>query len=280
MGGNMELLKGKMISDRIRERTEKAMASFTDAPCLVIVRVGDNPDDIAYENGAAAKLKKWGIDVESRHFPVDISTKELAAAIKETCEDGWVSGILIMKPLPAHINDGVINDTIYPYKDVDGISLINKGLVLTGGERCFAPCTAQAVVELLKGYDIPLKGKKVTIVGRSSVVGKPLAMLLLKEDATVTVCHTKTADLKKECQEADILVVAAGRAGLIDKSYIRDHTVVIDVGINVDAEGNLCGDVDMTGMEDMDIRITPVPGGIGTVTTAVLAENVVKAAAF
>ncbi|MFQ9510331.1 MAG: bifunctional 5,10-methylenetetrahydrofolate dehydrogenase/5,10-methenyltetrahydrofolate cyclohydrolase, partial [Lachnospiraceae bacterium] len=182
-----------------------------------------------------------------------------------------------LRPLPKHLDERAVEKMINPNKDVDGISPVNMAKLFAGDNSGFAPCTAQAVVEMLDFIDLPLAGKRVTIVGRSLVVGKPLALLLMKKDCTVTVCHTKTVDIPKTCQNAEIVVAAAGRAKMIDERFIAKGSIVIDVGINVDEDGRLCGDVDLASISNAAIA-TPVPGGVGTVTTSVLASHVIKAA--
>ena len=183
-----------------------------------------------------------------------------------------------MRPLPKQIREKDIEKLMDPDKDLDGICPVNIARVFAGDESGFAPCTAEAVVEVLRANRIPISGKRVTIVGRSMVVGKPLAMLMLKEHATVTVCHTRTQDLKGACRNGEILVAAAGRAKMLDREYVGKDAIVLDVGINVDENGKLCGDVDFDSIQDTASMATPVPGGVGAVTTAVLAKHLVQAA--
>ena len=275
----MEILKGAASSARIKEEAASLLAAMEGpAPKLAIVRVGERPDDLSYERGATKKLESFGLRVQSFAYPADISHEEFMDAFAKINRDEDVAGILLLCPLPTQIDQKTVAAVIDPLKDLDGISPVNAAKVFTGDPEGFAPCTAEAVMEVLKTAGIGVRGKRVVIVGRSMVVGRPLSMLMLKEDATVTICHTKTADLRAVCKEADILAAAAGKARMLDESYIRDGAVVIDVGINVDENGALCGDVDFQSLEGKAAAATPVPGGVGTVTTAVLARHLLAAA--
>lgn len=271
-------LRGKKVSDGIKEYVSKELETLSFVPKLAIVRVGENPDDMSYERGATKKLKSFGLDVASYVFPQDISDEDFKKAFKDINEDDEVTGILLLRPLPRTINKKDIENMIDPKKDLDGISPINIAKVFAGDTTGFSPCTAEAVIEVLKAYDIELTGKKVTVVGRSMVVGKPVSMLLLKENATVTMTHTRTVDLKKTCSDAEIVVAAAGRAKMLNSDYCGQDAVMIDVGINVDENGKLCGDVDYATLDSKASAATPVPGGVGTITTAVLAKHLIQAA--
>lgn len=271
-------LRGKKVSDGIKEYVSKELETLTFVPKLAIVRVGENPDDMSYERGATKKLKSFGLDVASYVFPQDISDEDFKKAFKDINEDDEVTGILLLRPLPRTINEKDIENMIDPKKDLDGISPINIAKVFAGDTTGFSPCTAEAVIEVLKAYDIELTGKRVTVVGRSMVVGKPVSMLLLKENATVTMTHTKTVDLRKTCSDAEIVIAAAGRAKMLNSDYCGQDAVMIDVGINVDENGKLCGDVDYATLDGKASAATPVPGGIGTITTAVLAKHLIQAA--
>ena len=271
-------LRGKKVSDGIKEYVSKELETLSFVPKLAIVRVGENPDDMSYERGATKKLKSFGLDVASYVFPQDISDEEFKKAFKDINEDDEVTGILLLRPLPRTINEKNIENMIDPKKDLDGISPINIAKVFAGDTSGFSPCTAEAVIEVLKAYDIELTGKRVTVVGRSMVVGKPVSMLLLKENATVTMTHTRTVDLKKTCSDAEIVIAAAGRAKMLNSDYCGQDAVMIDVGINVDENGKLCGDVDYATLDGKASAATPVPGGVGTVTTAVLAKHLIQAA--
>lgn len=271
-------LRGKKVSDGIKEYVSKELETLSFVPKLAIVRVGENPDDMSYERGATKKLKSFGLDVASYVFPQDISDKDFKKAFKDINEDDEVTGILLLRPLPRTINKKDIENMIDPKKDLDGISPINIAKVFAGDTTGFSPCTAEAVIEVLKAYDIELTGKRVTVVGRSMVVGKPMSMLLLKENATVTMTHTRTVDLKKTCSDAEIVIAAAGRAKMLNSDYCGQDAVMIDVGINVDENGKLCGDVDYATLDGKASAATPVPGGVGSVTTAVLAKHLIQAA--
>ncbi len=271
-------LRGKKVSDGIKEYVSKELETLSFVPKLAIVRVGENPDDMSYERGATKKLKSFGLDVASYVFPQDISDEDFKKAFKDINEDDEVTGILLLRPLPRSINEKDIENMIDPKKDLDGISPINIAKVFAGDTTGFSPCTAEAVIEVLKAYDIELTGKRVTVVGRSMVVGKPMSMLLLKENATVTMTHTRTVDLKKTCSDAEIVIAAAGRAKMLNSDYCGQDAVMIDVGINVDENGKLCGDVDYATLDGKASAATPVPGGVGTVTTAVLAKHLIQAA--
>lgn len=271
-------LRGKKVSDGIKEYVSKELETLSFVPKLAIVRVGENPDDMSYERGATKKLKSFGLDVASYVFPQDISDEDFKKAFKDINEDDEVTGILLLRPLPLTINEKDIENMIDPKKDLDGISPINIAKVFEGDTTGFSPCTAEAVIEVLKAYDIELTGKRVTVVGRSMVVGKPVSMLLLKENATVTMTHTRTVDLKKTCSDAEIVIAAAGRAKILNSDYCGQDAVMIDVGINVDENGKLCGDVDYATLDGKASAATPVPGGVGTVTTAVLAKHLIQAA--
>lgn len=271
-------LRGKKVSDGIKEYVSKELETLSFVPKLAIVRVGENPDDMSYERSATKKLKSFGLDVASYVFPQDISDEDFKNAFKDINEDDEVTGILLLRPLPRTINEKDIENMIDPKKDLDGISPINIAKVFAGDTTGFSPCTAEAVIEVLKAYDIELTGKRVTVVGRSMVVGKPVSMLLLKENATVTMTHTRTVDLKKTCSDAEIVIAAAGRAKMLNSDYCGQDAVMIDVGINVDDNGKLCGDVDYATLDGKASAATPVPGGVGTITTAVLAKHLIQAA--
>jgi len=269
-------LRGKKVSDGIKEYVSKELETLSFVPKLAIVRVGENPDDMSYERGATKKLKSFGLDVASYVFLQDINDEDFKKAFKDINEDDEVTGILLLRPLPRTINEKDIENMIDPKKDLDGISPINIAKVFAGDTTGFSPCTAEAVIEVLKAYDIELTGKRVTVVGRSMVVGKPVSMLLLKENATVTMTHTRTVDLKKTCSDAEIVVAAAGRAKMLNSDYCGQDAVMIDVGINVDDNGKLCGDVDFESVSKVASAITPVPGGVGPMTVTMLLVNCLR----
>ena len=275
----MELIKGAPVSAKIKEEVGAMLEKINGpAPKLAIVRVGENPDDMSYERGAVKKMEAFGLRSQCYTFPADITDEDFKKEFTAINADTDVSGILLLRPLPKQICEKDIEAMIDPKKDLDGISPVNIAKVFSGDPTGFAPCTPEAVIEVLKAYNIPMEGKRAVIVGRSMVVGRPLSMLLLKENATVTICHTRTKDLPGTCQQAEILVAAAGKAKMLDDSYVGENTTVIDVGINVDENGKLCGDAAADTLEEKSGKLTPVPGGVGAVNTAVLAKHLVQAA--
>ena len=275
----MRVLKGAEVSVKMKEEVQAALAKCKgESPKLAIIRVGENPDDMSYERGATKKMESFGLRVQSYVYPEDITDSDFKAEFTRINEDPDVTGILMLRPLPKQICEKDIEGMIDPEKDLDGISPVNIAKVFAGDDSGFAPCTAEAVVEMLDFAGIDVTGKRVTVVGRSLVIGKPVSMLLLKKNATVTICHTKTKDMKEECRRADILVAAAGVAKMITAEYVGKGAVVIDVGINVDNNGKLCGDVDTDGISSLASVATPVPGGVGSVTTSVLAKHLLQAA--
>jgi len=247
------------------------------APKLAVVRVGEREDDLSYERGLLKRFDAVGALVESVVFPVDVTQEELEAGIKRLNEDNSVHGILVFRPLPKHLNEEVIKEMVTPMKDVDCMGSANTAHVFAQDGKGHAPCTPQAVIEMLDFYGYDLTGKKAVVVGRSMVVGKPLAQMLLKKNATVTICHTKTVDLEKEVKATDFVFACAGVAKMLDASYISEGQVVIDVGINM-LDGKLCGDVDYESVSELAAAATPVPGGVGTVTTSVLLKHVLASA--
>ncbi|AXU67137.1 bifunctional 5,10-methylenetetrahydrofolate dehydrogenase/5,10-methenyltetrahydrofolate cyclohydrolase [Clostridioides difficile] len=275
-----QIIKGKPVADKISEELIKEVDLLVKEginPKLTIVRVGARSDDLSYERGALKRCQNIGITTEVLELAEDITQDEYIDVLKRVNDDKNVNGILCFRPLPKHLNEEVIKYVIAPEKDVDCFSPINSAKVMEGDKSGFPPCTPTAVVEILKHYNVDLKGSKVTVLGRSMVVGKPVSMLLLSEHATVTICHSKTKNLSSVAAEADVLIAAIGRAKMVDESFVKDGAVVIDVGINVDEEGNLCGDVDTNAVLNKVSMITPVPAGVGSVTTSILAKHVVKA---
>lgn len=275
----MEILKGLPVANAINEKLMEQVKSIEGPlPHLAIIRVGERPDDCSYERGAVKKMDKVGVRCTTYTFDADIDNDTFQAEFDKINENPDIDGILMLRPLPKQLDEKQIENKIDPRKDLDGISPLNLAKVYAGDESGYAPCTAEAVIEMLDYAGIDIKGKRVTVVGRSLVIGKPVSMLLMKRNATVTVCHTKTVDMAGTCKNAEILVAAAGSARMIKKEYVADGAVVIDVGINADDEGNLCGDVDFDAISDIAAAATPVPGGVGSVTTSVLAKHLVKAA--
>lgn len=275
-----KILTGKEVADKITEdlKTEVEILKEKNIfPKLSILRVGANPSDLAYERGALKRMEKCGIKTEVVEFSEDVNQETFLKKLEEVNKDSNVHGILIFRPLPKQLNEGEIKYFISPEKDVDCLSTINIGKVTEGDSTGFPPATPAAVIEMLKYYDIPMEGKNAVVLGRSLVVGKPMAMLLLGENATTTICHSRTKNLDQICSKADILVAAVGRPRMVDKNYVSEKSIVLDVGINVDEDGKLCGDVNFEECKDICSMITPVPRGVGSVTTSVLAKHVVKA---
>lgn len=276
-----EILKGKPAADALNEKIVNEvnlLSKINIRPALAIVRVGSKPDDIAYERGAVKRCEKTGVAVRAITLPEDVSQSRLVEAIQKLNEDRSVHGILLLRPLPAHINDDLIRNTLAPEKDVDGITDGSLAGVFVGTDLGFPPCTPQACMEMLDYYGVEVKGKNVVVIGRSTVVGKPAAMMLTKRHGTVTICHTRTVDLPGVCRQAEILIAAAGKAKMVSKEYLSPGQIVIDVGINFTEDGSMCGDVDFDQAKEIVAAITPVPGGVGAVTTAVLVKHVVEAA--
>lgn len=275
-----QVIKGKPVADAITESLVKdveALKAKGIAPKLKIVRVGAREDDLAYERGALTRMDKCGIIAEVLELPLDIAQADFVKELKAVNDDPTVHGILLFRPLPKQLNMDEIKFVVEPVKDIDCMNPINAAKIFEGDKTGYPPCTSQACVEILDHYGIELQGKKVAVVGRSMVVGKPLAMLLLEKNATVTVCHSRTTDLPAVCRDAEVVVAAVGKAEMVKGDFINEGAVVIDVGINVNAEGNLCGDVKFDECVDKASMITPVPAGVGSVTTSVLAKHVVKA---
>ena len=247
-------------------------------PTLAIIRVGERGDDIAYERGAGRLAERLGVAVRSIVLPEETTTSLLAQTVESLNGDRNIHGVLMFRPLPAHIDEGLVRNALVPQKDIDGITDLSLAGVFTDHPTGFAPCTAQACMEILAHFAIELKGKKAVVIGRSLVVGKPVAMMLLAEHATVTIAHSRTLDLQDIVREADLVIACVGQAHLIDGSFLSPGQVVIDVGINVAEEGYLVGDVVFEEAAAVVGAVSPVPGGVGTVTTSVLMKHVVSAA--
>lgn len=275
------LLRGAPVATALTEATaaeSKKLRQNGVVPTLAIVRAGERADDLAYERGALKRAEAANVAIKRVLLPENVSQPELIETIERLNADNSVHGVLIFRPLPKQIDDAAVRAALLPEKDVDGITEGSLAGVFAGTGRGFPPCTAQACMEILRYYEIPLEGKRATVVGRSLVVGKPLAMMLLQKNATVTVCHTKTANLPEEAKRADVLVAAAGRAGVVGAAFVRAGQVVLDVGINFDAEGKMVGDADFAAVEPVVSAITPVPGGVGAVTSSILMHHTVLAA--
>lgn len=276
-----EIIKGKPVGDAISEVLKGECEELVKGgiqPKLAILRVGAKANDLSYEKGALKKCEAIGIETEVTELPDGTTQEQYIETLQKLNDDSSVHGILTFRPLPKGIDEEVIKNIIAPEKDVDCFSPMNTAKLMEGDKTGFPPCTPTAVVEILKYYNVPLKGANVVVLGRSMVVGKPVSMLLLGENATVTICHSKTKDLSKVCANADVLVAGVGRARMVTSDYIKEGAVVIDVGINAKPEGGgICGDVDTDDVVGKASMVTPVPAGVGSVTTSILAKHVIKA---
>jgi len=277
-----ERLAGKPVADAMREDLKKKVEDLKARgldPTLGIIRVGARPDDLFYEGGIKKTCESIGLAYKVFEYPADVAQEVLEAAVTEVGADKTIHGILMFSPLPKTLNERRIRSLIPVDKDVDCMTMGGAAKVYTDDPTGFPPCTPTACMEMLRFYGIPLKGKRAVVVGRSQVVGKPMAMLLLREHATVTICHSRTENLPAVCAEADLLVAAVGKAKMIGADYVRPGQVVFDVGINEDPAnpGKYCGDVDYAAVEPIVAKITPVPGGVGSVTTIVLCKHTVAA---
>jgi methylenetetrahydrofolate dehydrogenase (NADP+)/methenyltetrahydrofolate cyclohydrolase len=277
-----EILKAKPVVEAIKaELTEKItqLKARGISPKLGIIRVGARPDDLFYEGGAKKTCAGIGMECEVFEYPETIEQAELEKAVAGVGAKKDVHGILMFFPLPKHLDGRKIRELIPVEKDVDCLTTGGAAKIFTDDPTGFPPCTPTACMEMLHFYNIPIKGKKCTVVGRSLVVGKPLAMLLLREHGTVTICHSRTENLPKVCQDSEILIAAVGKAKMVKSDFVKPGQIVIDVGINPDPDnpGKYCGDVDFAGVEPIVSQITPVPAGVGSVTTSVLCKQTLKA---
>jgi methylenetetrahydrofolate dehydrogenase (NADP+)/methenyltetrahydrofolate cyclohydrolase len=275
-----QIVKGKPVADAITAEVSEQVKALKEKgilPKLKIIRVGADPSDLAYEKGALKRCETIGVGAEVLELPRDISQEDFIKELEKVNKDASVNGILIFRPFPKKLDEKVIKYVIAADKDVDCFSPVNVAKVMENDSTGFAPCTPSAVMEMLRYYKVPMKGKKAVVVGRSMVVGKPVSMLLLNENATVTICHSRTENMPAVCSEADILVVGIGKSKMIDSSYVKEGAAVMDVGINVDEQGNMSGDVDTEACAEKASLVTAVPGGVGAVTTSILAKHVVKA---
>ena len=274
------IIDGKAIAASIRQglKTEVAeLAARGAAPGLAVILVGENPASQVYVRNKIRACAEVGIRSIEKRLPAETSETDLLTLIDELNRDPEVDGILVQLPLPAHISNVKVIDAISPEKDVDGFHVESAGRLFVG-RRGFRPCTPYGIMKLLETTGLPIEGKRAVVIGRSNIVGKPMALMLLEKNATVTLAHSRTQDLKAVCREADILVAAVGRAKMIDSSYVKEGAVVIDVGMDRDEAGKLCGDVDTASASQKAAWITPVPGGVGPMTIAMLLENTVEAA--
>lgn len=279
----MRELRGATVAAAITEICTERITCLKKegiVPTLAIIRVGARADDESYERGAEKRFAAAGAEIRKFILPEDATQEDLEKTVKEINEDDEIHGILMFRPLPSHMNEAKIKQLISMEKDVDGMSYAGLGGLIAskaGKIKAYAPCTPTAVIEVLDFYGIDVTGKKVAIVGRSAVVGLPLAVMLIQKNATVTVCHTKTKNLAEECRNADIIIAAVGRAKMIGKEHISEGQVLIDVGINF-VDGKMCGDIDFEVAAEFASEITPVPGGVGAVTTSVLLKHTVNSA--
>lgn len=275
-----KIIDGKKISTEIKEECKVKVAQLKEQGkevCLAVVQVGDDPASSIYVRNKTKACEYVGMLSRTYKLPEETTQEELLNLVHKLNQEDGVDGILVQLPLPAHINEDVITQAISPQKDVDGFHNQNMGALTTGNEG-FISCTPAGIIELLKRSDITIAGKNCVVVGRSNIVGKPMALLLLKENGTVTICHSHTQNLKEITKQADIFVAAIGKAKFFDESYIKDGAVVIDVGMHRDENNKLCGDVDFEKVESKVSAITPVPGGVGPMTIAMLMHNCVKSA--
>lgn len=275
-----QLIDGKLISSQIKEELKEKVAQYKEQGIeitLAVIQVGNDPASSVYVGNKKKACEFIGINSLAYELPEETTQEELLDIIKELNGRSDVNGILVQLPLPKHIDEDLVIKTIDPSKDVDGFHPQSVG-ALSIGQKGFVSCTPAGVIQLLKRSGVEISGKECVVVGRSNIVGKPMALLLLRENGTVTVCHSRTKDLKEVTKRADILVVAIGKPKFITKEYVKEGAVVIDVGIHRDANNKLCGDVDFADVEPIASAITPVPGGVGPMTIAMLMNNCVEAA--
>ncbi len=270
------IIKGKELAKKIRGQLaieiSKIKAESGKQPGLAVIQVGEDPASSIYVNNKKKACEEIGIRSFGYNLPADVSSEELLDLIQTLNGDRHVNGILCQLPLPGQRNEFAFIKAIAPEKDVDGLHPLNAGL-LTQGHDCLVSCTPAGVMAMLKAYDVPLAGKRCVVIGRSNMVGKPVAQLMLKENATVTMAHSKTEDLEGVCRQADILIAAVGRAKMVTADYVKPGAVVIDVGISRTSEGKVVGDVDFDAASPIASAITPVPGGVGPMTIAMLMQN-------
>lgn len=276
-----DILKGRPVADAITNEMKEMISALADrgiVPKIAIVRLGERSDDLAYERGVVKKCSSVGVDVVLKTLPENASCDETVDVIRSLGADSSINGILPFRPMPGQIDITRVKEAIDPIKDIDCLSPFSMASIYDRSLDGNLPCTASAVVEILKYYKIPMTGKDAVILGRSQVVGRALSLLLLDEDCTVTVCHSKTSDLIKTASRADILVAAIGRARFVKAEHLKKGAVLIDVGINDDGNGGICGDADADSISGAELSaFTPVPGGVGSVTTAILVRSAVRA---
>lgn len=272
-----QILDGKALAKKIKEQVAAEAAALPRRPGLAVILVGENPASQVYVRGKEKDCEECGILNLGRKLPAETSEEELLALIAQMNADPAVDGILVQLPLPGHIDEGKVLRAISPAKDVDCFHPENVGEMMVGHPICW-PCTPYGVMELLREYGISASGKHCVVLGRSNIVGKPMTLLLLRDNGTVTVCHSRTPDLKEQCLQADILVSAVGKVNLVTADMVKEGAVVVDVAMNRNEAGKLCGDVDYSAVAEKASYITPVPGGVGPMTRAILMKNVLAAA--
>jgi len=276
------LLKGKDVAASINEQSINNVAKLKEnniVPTLAIFRVGEKDSDLSYEKGALKRCEEVGVKVVKYVFNEDVSVDEFYAKLLEANKDNNIHGILVFRPLPKRFDDNFLRNLINVDKDIDGCSDLSLAAIFTNKEKGFAPCTAQAAVEILKYYNIDVTGKNVVVIGRSLVIGKPVSMLLLNKNATVTICHTKTVNIQEITKKADIIICASGQMESINKDYVTNGQTIIDVGISYnEVKQKLCGDALFEEVEPIVDNITPVPGGVGSVTSSILVNHITIAA--
>ena len=275
------LLRGAEVVSALNEKVQTDVRALTArgvVPTLAILRVGVKPDDLAYERGAMKRAETVGVAIRQIVLPETVTQEALLSEIAQINANDSIHGCLMLRPLPKHIDDSIVREALLPEKDIDGITEGSLAGVFAGTKRGFPPCTAKACMEMLAHYNIDPAGKNAVVIGRSLVIGKPVAMMLLQQNATVTICHTRTKDMPSVTRRAEILIVAAGKPGVVGAEYVSAGQTVLDVGINFTSEGKMTGDADFSAVEPIVGAITPVPGGVGTVTTSVLMAHVVEAA--
>jgi methylenetetrahydrofolate dehydrogenase (NADP+)/methenyltetrahydrofolate cyclohydrolase len=276
-----KILLGKDVADQMTAQLIERLVHLREKgvePTLAIVRVGEESDAVYYERGALKRAEKIGVRTVVHALPHDVDQDQLKAVIEKVNEDDSVHGCLLFRPLPAHLDEAEICNTLCAKKDVDGISPASMAGVFTGTGRGFAPCTAEATLAMLKHNQIPIKGARATVIGRSLVIGKPVAMMLLAEHATVTICHTRTVDLPAVTRESDLIIACAGKAEMVRGDMVAPGQTIIDVGVNETEDGKFVGDVAFDEVEPLVANISPVPRGVGSVTTTVLMKHVIEAA--
>ncbi len=272
-----ELLKGAPVAREIKEAIKEKLHEKNQNIGLGLIRMGSKPDDISYEKSIVKQAEEIGINIITIELPEDIGKSELTSLMAGLNNDSSLHGILVFRPMSNPEIEKIIVETLDPNKDVDGITSASMAMQYSGFGQGFHPCTAEACMKILSYYDVKLEGKKVVVIGRSQVIGKPVAMMMLGENATVTICHSKTEHLKQTVKQADIVIAAIGKDRYINDQYLSEGQIVIDVGINFDYEGTLHGDVDFISADGVVKAISPVPGGVGNVTTALLFVHTLEA---